>query len=256
MAASAWEVLRRMGKAIEISELSTALGADPASLRESLDALSDAGVIEKLPIRSPRKHPAYRTNGEFLAVAYEPGDPSDAEAVLRIAATLREQVHAALPRGETGGGGLVLGSWQTVHLEPKEQAELQRLVDEVIDLLEAARVRISRADGAAVPAVNVHVAIEVATAAPGTPPLPAVRFIPRSQATEFTRTSVAEAVAKLSPREREVALMLANGRSRPEISRELGVSGNTIATISKRIYAKLGVRRRVELSNRIRRGRA
>jgi DNA-binding CsgD family transcriptional regulator/DNA-binding transcriptional ArsR family regulator len=256
MAASAWEVLRRLGRPAEASELASALSADPTTIQESLDALSDAGVIDKLPIRSPRKHPTYRANGDYLAVAYEPGDRSEAEAVRRIATTLRGQVEAVLPREEARGGGPVLGSWQTAHLEPEERAELQRLLQDVIDFLEAAQARMVKADGAAAWAVNVHVLLEVRDAAPGTPPLPAVRFIPRTQAEGFARSSVAGAMARLSPREREVAMLLANGRSRPEIASKLGVSGNTVATISKRIYAKLGVRRRVDLSNRIRRGSA
>lgn len=49
-------------------------------------------------------------------------------------------------------------------------------------------------------------------------------------------------------------MMLSSGLSRPEIARKLGISLNTVGTLSKRIYAKLGVRRRAELSNRIRRG--
>ena len=47
------------------------------------------------------------------------------------------------------------------------------------------------------------------------------------------------------------AIALAHGSSRPEIARRLGLSPHTVATISKRIYAKLGVRRRAELANRL-----
>jgi DNA-binding CsgD family transcriptional regulator len=41
--------------------------------------------------------------------------------------------------------------------------------------------------------------------------------------------------------------MLARGQSCPEISSALDVSVNTVRTITKRLYAKLGVRRRAEL---------
>jgi DNA-binding CsgD family transcriptional regulator len=39
---------------------------------------------------------------------------------------------------------------------------------------------------------------------------------------------------------------------RPEIAKQFGISVNTVATIGKRVYAKLGVKRRAELSARLR----
>lgn len=50
----------------------------------------------------------------------------------------------------------------------------------------------------------------------------------------------------LSPRERRVLGLLAEGRSNKEIARELGVSANTVKTHLANLYAKLGARRRTE----------
>lgn len=50
----------------------------------------------------------------------------------------------------------------------------------------------------------------------------------------------------LSPRERHVLDLLAQGRSNKEIARELGVSANTVKTHLANLYAKLGARRRTE----------
>ncbi len=50
----------------------------------------------------------------------------------------------------------------------------------------------------------------------------------------------------LSPRERHVLDLLAEGRSNKEIARELGVSANTVKTHLANLYAKLGARRRTE----------
>lgn len=52
--------------------------------------------------------------------------------------------------------------------------------------------------------------------------------------------------ALLSPRERRVLDLLAQGRSNKEIARELGVSANTVKTHLANLYAKLGARRRTE----------
>lgn len=58
----------------------------------------------------------------------------------------------------------------------------------------------------------------------------------------------------LSPRERHVLDLLAEGRSNKEIARELGVSANTVKTHLANLYAKLGARRRTEAVAAARRG--
>jgi DNA-binding NarL/FixJ family response regulator len=55
----------------------------------------------------------------------------------------------------------------------------------------------------------------------------------------------------LSPRELLVAKALGEGKSRPQIAREFGLSAHTVVTMSRRIYQKLGVHSRAELSTRL-----
>ena len=52
---------------------------------------------------------------------------------------------------------------------------------------------------------------------------------------------------KLTPREMEIAILIANGDTTTEISRNLNVKCNTISTHKKRIYVKLGVNSSVAL---------
>ena len=60
------------------------------------------------------------------------------------------------------------------------------------------------------------------------------------------RAEIAEAHG-LSPRETEVFMLLAQGRSRAYISEELVVSEGTIKTHISHIYAKLGIHGRQEM---------
>ena len=46
---------------------------------------------------------------------------------------------------------------------------------------------------------------------------------------------------KLSPREKEVALQIANGLTTTAIAKTLGIKCNTVSTLKKKIYNKLGV---------------
>ena len=52
---------------------------------------------------------------------------------------------------------------------------------------------------------------------------------------------------RLTPREMEIAILIANGGTTTEISRIINVKCNTVSTHKKRIYNKLGVNSSVAL---------
>ena len=54
-------------------------------------------------------------------------------------------------------------------------------------------------------------------------------------------------IDKLSPREKEVALHIANGLSTNNIAKKLGIKTNTVSTIKKMIFIKLNVTSNVEI---------
>ncbi|MBI1304478.1 MAG: hypothetical protein GC172_11935 [Phycisphaera sp.] len=55
----------------------------------------------------------------------------------------------------------------------------------------------------------------------------------------------------LSARERDVAVGIVAGRARSEIAARLGITPSTVATLTKRLYRKLGVHSRAELTQRL-----
>ncbi len=60
------------------------------------------------------------------------------------------------------------------------------------------------------------------------------------------RHQAAHATAVLTPREREVLVLLARGQSQGKIAAELVISEKTVATHIQRILAKLGVHSRAQ----------
>ena len=52
---------------------------------------------------------------------------------------------------------------------------------------------------------------------------------------------------KLSPREKEVALYIANGISTNAIAKKLGIKSNTVSTFRKKIFVKLNINSNVEI---------
>jgi DNA-binding CsgD family transcriptional regulator len=87
----------------------------------------------------------------------------------------------------------------------------------------------------------------VAAPAPSTPSRDARADVddPRSLP-EQPGTHTAHPLDALSPREREVLRLLADGLSNKELARALNVSENTIKTHLANLYAKLGTRNRVQ----------
>jgi DNA-binding CsgD family transcriptional regulator len=55
----------------------------------------------------------------------------------------------------------------------------------------------------------------------------------------------------LTPREREVALLVADGLRSREVAEKLGIAAQTVKSHLKTIFDKLGVRNRVELARRL-----
>jgi DNA-binding NarL/FixJ family response regulator len=54
-------------------------------------------------------------------------------------------------------------------------------------------------------------------------------------------------INKLSPREKEVALYIANGMSTNGIAKKLGIKSNTVSTFKKKIFVKLSINSNVEI---------
>ncbi|WP_262503836.1 response regulator transcription factor [Sphingosinithalassobacter sp. CS137] len=73
-----------------------------------------------------------------------------------------------------------------------------------------------------------------------------MRLLPRAGPRAFDGNPAGREALGISPREYEVLLELAAGRSNKEIARALGVSPNTVKTHVARLYAKLKATRRTD----------
>src|SRR4051812_506474 len=65
------------------------------------------------------------------------------------------------------------------------------------------------------------------------------------------RAGAEHGVGALSPREREVAGLVADGRTNREIAARLFLSEKTIETVLSRVFRKLGVRSRAEVAAQV-----
>jgi len=68
---------------------------------------------------------------------------------------------------------------------------------------------------------------------------------------ELSATAVRPPASGLTPTERRVADLIAQGRSNREVARAMFVTENTVQTHARHIFQKLGVRSRTELAARL-----
>jgi DNA-binding NarL/FixJ family response regulator len=79
-------------------------------------------------------------------------------------------------------------------------------------------------------------------------PQPDIDLVRRSVVGTRVRESSASRLQDLSAREAEVARALAQGLTRKAVATALGVTENTVGTLSTRVYRKLGVKTRLQLA--------
>ena len=163
------------------------------------------------------------------------------------AAAGRAQALVALARGETA---------RAVELAGAAVADAER-VDGALDVARA-RLIAGRAlaasdrDGALRElAAAEHVAATAGAARVRDEALQEQRRLGRRVGRGGERGRAGGGVGALSPREREVAGLVADGRTNREIAARLFLSEKTIETVLSRVFRKLGVRSRVEVAARV-----
>ncbi|MCB0964207.1 MAG: AAA family ATPase [Acidimicrobiales bacterium] len=217
------------------------------------------GVVEAFAVEGVR--------GEAWAAAAA-GDPARARALLVAGATAAEASGAVLLAAFARLDALRLGD--------RDQAEpLARAAavagSTIVDL--AARWAASPRDGAELDAVadgfeqlgcrlvaaEVHAAAATAWRAAGHPKRAtaaegrADALARRLRGADTPGLTVVEAVVPLTPREREVALLVADGLTSKEVAERLFLSARTVSNHLQNAYTKLGISKRTELGEALRR---
>lgn len=189
--------------------------------------------------------------------------PAERQAVRNFFPAIRDMSRAILDRHHQATADAAkpksyFAGYASVMLTPTEIDTINRLLRSACEVLDAADARAEeRARGAYAGDVAAdgespyHLAVELRPLAHPEPPLPHVeiwdsRSVPRE--VERVEKSACELLSK---RELEVAKRLASGQTRPTIAKALGLTGNTVATVCKRIHSKLGVHSRAELTARM-----
>lgn len=250
------ELVRRMSRMATPSDLVGLSSLPLDAVLRSLDALVAAGFLDRKPIQAHRREPAFRAVADAIVVGFDPQSAEEVAAVEEIHRTMvehaRARADAARCAHPVGSGGLRFHAYVPMQLSPAQLEELRRIMQLLHRFLETVGSGKTISDPIEPQECNYQLMLELGRAGPGVLPMAPIAFAPLHESPMIETRIRRFRLDQLSPRERTVAVAMVDGRSRPEIAKELGVSINTVASIGKRVYAKLGVRRRAQLAIQLR----
>jgi len=251
-----WELIRLSGRPVTLAEVAKAARLDPSTAQRRLDVLIAHDLVVSLPIKGRRRATSYQPTCGGLVV--ECALPEDGPLVKRILDRCVEHARGmvitdlASPLSDPTQP-MKIALRTVLHMSTAESEELNRRLQTVADYVDMLREK--RPSRGEMPCLsNYEVNLCVNPLQEHALPMPHVRFMDRKDAERVPgpRPRRDGSRTRLSSREREVALALVRGLTRREVAEELGIATSTVGTLTKRIHAKLGVRRRAELVVRVR----
>lgn len=255
-----WELLRRRGRASTVAELSMLALATREQVGAALSRLESTGLVKRAFEPGTRRRTAYKIARERLVIVYDQQDASQTAAAEAIRAQVLRHGRSVLETARSQAAQHTDEAFEmhrSLSLSTDEFAELRRRMRAVTDYID--EVERAAEDGPHL--CNYHMAVEVRPLRQLVLPTASLHVIEggsvrrdraEGAAAGEQRPGNRRSAKVLSPREREVGRLLGEGSSCPEIAAQLGLSVNTVRTITKRLYAKVGIRRRAELVNWLR----
>ena len=256
-----WELLRRRARASTVDELAEVMQAPREPVARALARLKALGLVRPAFEPGTRRRSAFKIARERLVIVYNRDDRMQAETAQAIRSRVVEHGRSVLETARVQGASRDdegVEVHRSMSLSRDEAVELRRRLRAVTDYID----QVESASSDRPHLCNYHMAIEVRQLKELVLPTASLHVIERGETgTDLAaggrtggrgKASGGGSAKVLSAREREVARMLADGQNCPEIAQSLALSVNTVRTVTKRLYAKIGVRRRAELANGLR----
>ena len=246
-----WGYLRLANRPLTLAELSAATRLDPALTQRKLDVLASYGIVQAVPSTSRRRSIAYRALHQGLQVHV----PRNGKSGVPREIQTHPQAHVCglLERNLPGRNEHGAWAWHAdfagvFNMKPEETDELRRRLDRVAEYANTLGAKYA-SRGTMPELCNYALSFRVEPLRSHTLPFAPVQFVvagSRERPKQRSRRTV-----ELARREREVAIALCRGMTAKEVGSLLGIQRSTVATMTKRIYAKLGVHRRAQLVSRL-----
>lgn len=253
--AGVFELARRFRGGASIPELASASGLDHASVGKAIDALLSVGLLRRINARGDRPI-RYVATAQRIMVVADPARDDHGQRLRDHFRTATAGLLEALSRAEQAVGRVRPGEHRlhyraTVELLPSEWAEFKRRLRELLDYLDHLSATRANPEPGTKQLCTHGISVHLAPLPSPMLPTPVIRVIPRARAGTPQHGAQLDLADLLTPREAEIVLMKASGAKRPDIARRLNVTVNTVSTLLRRAYAKLGVHNRRQLLDRL-----
>ena len=252
-AMSAWELLRRYGGPLSAARVAVYLGVDEPEAQRALSRLAGAGLVELLAPRGRRRQTVFAHRGSTIVVRYQDGDAEDLRLLEEWRAKVRHSV-AWIGRGGARDGaaqGVTRSIRVRTHLTERDSEELASRIDDLCAFLRLLESKYRGEHALEHFRCNHALSLEIGLLGPPVPAAPSVIVAAIGGADSAVPQDDEAKRTSLSARERDVAVGIVAGRARSEIAARLGITPSTVATLTKRLYRKLGVHSRAELTQRL-----
>lgn len=253
-----WEILRRSQRPFTVAELAESARISLDEAQRSLDILTEAGLVAIKPAATRRPKITYQAAMKRLVLQWDRRDPDGVAASRALGDGMWKYSRRVIDEAASHAGAeefeapSISGQTSVVLLKGDVQRVRESFLATYAMLAEADR-RARECPDPTQP-IPFHVAFDLRRLWEADLPL-AEFFVVERDTMENDRKVLESGASKiLSPREFQIARLLEAGRTRPAIAKELGLTPNTVASLSKIIYRKLAVRSRAELVARMRLG--
>lgn len=252
-AMSAWELLRRFGGPLSAGRVAVYLGLDEAEAQRALQRLAEAGLVEILAPRGRRRQTVFAHRGGSIVVRYQAGDAGDLQLLEQWRERARDSVVWVGRGGRQGGSaqGVSRSLRLRMHLTERDAEELAARIDDLSAFLQLIESKYRGEHALEHFRCNHALELEIGPLQPPLAAAPSVTVAAIDGADSAVPPDGERGGASLSARERDVAVGIVAGRARSEIAARLGITPSTVATLTKRLYRKLGVHSRAELTQRL-----
>lgn len=250
-----WEVLRRHERPAVRADLSAACGRGEAEVQRDLDLLVQHGLVERVPASRHLRAGGWRVTCPKITVLFEPKDAASHALLSRLVDEFTDRSVQVIRRVNRGESQLVQRrikrafSW--LHVSDEEFEEVRMLLRSFDALVKRIESRQQRDPSAPGERPNLHLALCVTPLGPDALPTPPLSVTTRADLERDHKVDAAQNMDRLSPREREVIMLLLRGLTEKEAASQLSLSPGTVRTHVVHAYEKLGVKRRSELSARV-----
>lgn len=254
-ALSVWEVLRRNRRAAPRNEVAQQLRMPEPEVQKDLDLLADFGLVERVPASRHLRTGGHRVTCPSIVVLIDPKDASHQPLVSKVLEVVSERSIEIIRRQNRASAQVfrkrIKRAFSFLHVTDEEFEEVRMLLRSFDALVKRIEARQVRNPSPPTERPNLHMALCVTPLDGDVPPSPPMELTTREQMERNRGVQSAQGMEQLSPREREVIMLLLGGRTEKEAAQSLGLSPGTVRTHVVHAYEKLGVKRRSELSARV-----